>query len=146
MYDRILVPTDGSRPTAESVKHAATLARAHDAVVHVLYVVDRRRYRAATEDTKEEIVAALEEEGERAIDDAVTRLADDGVETVSEIREGIPYKTVLAYAEEADIDVIVIGTHGRTGRDRRVALGSVTERVVQNAETPVLVVNTSDEE
>lgn len=140
MYDRILVPTDGSSGTAESVDHAAAIARDNDAEVHVLYAVDQRQYRAAARDTKDEVIASLREEGQLAVDDATTWLADEGVDTVSEIREGIPYKTILEYADEAGIDLIVIGTHGRTGRDRRVALGSVTERVVKNANVPVLVV------
>jgi nucleotide-binding universal stress UspA family protein len=140
MYDRVLVPTDGSGGTAESVEHAAAIARDNDATVHVLYVVDQRQYRAAARDTKDEVIASLREEGELAVDDATTWLADEGVEVVSEIREGIPYKTILEYTDDESIDLVVMGTHGRTGRDRRVALGSVTERVVKNADVPVLVV------
>lgn len=145
MYDRILVPTDGSKGTSESVAHAAEIARDRDATVEVLYVVDQRQYRAAARDTKDEVIASLREEGERAIDDASMWLADEGAEVETEIREGIPYKTILDYADETDVDLIVIGTHGRTGRDRRVALGSVTERVVKNSKRPVLVVDIEGE-
>jgi nucleotide-binding universal stress UspA family protein len=145
MYDRILVPTDGSKGTSESVAHAASIARDRGATVEVLYVVDQRQYRAASRDTKDEVIESLREEGERAIDDAVTWLADEGVDTETEIREGIPYKTILEYADETDVDLIVMGTHGRTGRDRRVALGSVTERVVKNSKRPVLVVDIDGE-
>jgi nucleotide-binding universal stress UspA family protein len=60
---------------------------------------------------------------------------------VTEIREGIPYKAILGYAEETDVDAVVMGTHGRTGRDRLAHLGSVTDRVVENATVPVLVVD-----
>lgn len=145
MYERILVPTDGSRGTAESVDHAASIARDSEATVEVLYVVDQRQYRAASRDTKDEVIQSLREEGERAIDDATTWLVDEGVAVETEIREGIPYKTILDHADETDVDLVVMGTHGRTERDRRVALGSVTERVVKNAKRPVLVVDIDGE-
>jgi nucleotide-binding universal stress UspA family protein len=141
MYDRILVPTDGSSGTEQSIEHAAAIAGDNGATVEVLYVVDQRQYRAAASDAKDEVIASLEEEGERAVEAAETQLAEYGLDTESTLQEGIPYKTILSYAEESDTDMIVMGTHGRTGRDRRVALGSVTERVVENAEIPVLVVD-----
>jgi len=141
MYDRILLPTDGSNETTQSIEHAATIAGAHGATVHVLYVVDQRQYRAAAREAKDEVIASLEEEGERAVEAAETELAEHGVETTTALEEGIPYKTILSVAKDEDIDMIVIGTHGRTGRDRLVALGSVTERVVENAPMPVLVVD-----
>ncbi|MFW6018585.1 MAG: universal stress protein [Halapricum sp.] len=141
MYDHILVPTDGSKGTRESIDHASTIARNNDAVVHVLYVLDERLYRAASKDTKDEVIASLQEEGEHAIDEAVTQIEDNGAEVVTERRRGIPYKSILEYAEAEPIDMIVMGTHGRTGRDRIATLGSVTERVVKNADVPVLVVD-----
>jgi|AntDeeMinimDraft_5_1070356.scaffolds.fasta_scaffold24905_2 nucleotide-binding universal stress UspA family protein len=145
MYDRILVPTDGSKGTTRSLEHAAAIARNNDATVHVLYVVDQRLYRAASKDTKDEVIASLEEEGEHALDDAVTRLEENGVEVVTVRREGIPYKSILAYTEDEAMDLVVMGTHGRTGRDRIATLGSVTERVVKNADVPVLVVDIAEE-
>ena len=145
MYDHILVPTDGSKGTAASIDHASAIARQNDAIVHVLYVIDKRLYRAASKDTKEEVIASLEEEGEHAIGEAVTQIEDNGAEVVTERRRGIPYKSILEYAEAEPIDMIVMGTHGRTGRDRIATLGSVTERVVKNADVPVLVVDIDGE-
>jgi len=145
MYDRILVPTDGSKGTAESIDHATAIAREQDATVVVLYVVDQRQYRAASRDTKDEVIESLREEGERAVDEAATWLAEEGVDVETEIRDGIPYKTILKYADESEIDLVVMGTHGQTGRDRRVALGSVTERIVKNTTKPVLVVDIDSE-
>lgn len=145
MYDRILVPTDGSKGTTRSLEHAAAIARDNDATVHVLYVVDQRLYRAASRDTKDEVIASLEEEGDHALDDAVTRLEENGADVATVRREGIPYKSILSYTEAEDIDLVVMGTHGRTGRDRIATLGSVTERVVKNADVPVLVVDIAEE-
>jgi nucleotide-binding universal stress UspA family protein len=145
MYDHILVPTDGSSGTTKTLDHASSLARANDATVHVLYVIDKRLYRAAEDDAKDSVRRSLDEEGDRAIDAAVAHFEDEGIDVISAMREGIPHKTILEYAAEADVDLIAMGTHGRTGRDRLANLGSVTERVVKNTTQPVLVVNIDEE-
>jgi nucleotide-binding universal stress UspA family protein len=146
MYDRILVPTDGSSGTDETLDHAFHIAADNEATVHALYVVDRRLFLAADEDTQDDVIATLEAEGDAALDAAETAGANAGVEVVGERREGIPHTEIMSYAEEMDADLLVMGTHGRTGRDRLASLGSVTERVVGNAGRPTLVVDIGDGE
>ena len=141
MYDDILLPTDGSKGTAETVEHAISIARDNDATVHVLYVVDRRRYRAAEADAKEEVRKSLEVEGDRAVEDLQVRLEEAGVAVETAVRDGIPHREIVDYAEEHGVDLVTMGTHGRTGRDRVEKLGSVTDRVVKSVERPVLVVD-----
>jgi len=145
MYDRILVPTDGSSGTAKTLDHACSIASDNDATLYALYVVDRRLFLAAEDDTKADVRANLEAEGDRALEDAADRAREDGVAVETERREGIPHKTIVGYGEEIDADLVAMGTHGRTGRDRLAALGSVTERVVETADRPVLVVNIDDD-
>jgi nucleotide-binding universal stress UspA family protein len=140
MYDAILVPTDGSEGVDRTLEHAVEMARTYDATIHALYVVDRRFELAADED-REDLTERLRERGEVAVAAVVEAATDAGVDAVSSVREGIPYKTILDYADEVGIDVITMGTHGRTGRDRLAHLGSVTDRVVENATVPVFVVN-----
>jgi nucleotide-binding universal stress UspA family protein len=144
MYDDILLPTDGSKGTTETAAHATEIARGNDATVHVLYVVDSRRYRAAESDTKDEIVRSLEVEGERALEDLEIDLQDAGLAVETEMRDGIPHREIVDYVEEADIDLVTMGTHGRTGRDRVQNPGSVTDRVVADVHVPVLVVDIGD--
>lgn len=141
MYDSVLVATDGSSGTNETLAHATAIARDNDATLHGLYVVDRRLYLAADKDDQDDVRQSLEEEGDVALDDIVVGGEESGLDVVTRMEEGIPHKTIIDYAEEADIDLVVMGTHGRTGRDRVANLGSVTERVVQNAPVPVLVVH-----
>lgn len=141
MYDTILVPTDGSKGTAETLEHAVAIGRDNDATVHALYVVDRRRYRAAEGDTKDEVRKALELEGDRALDDVRTRVEDAGLPVETDRRDGVPHREIGDYADERDVDLVVMGTHGRTGRDRVANLGSVTQRVVERVSAPVLVVD-----
>jgi nucleotide-binding universal stress UspA family protein len=144
MYDSILLPTDGSSNTTEALEHACAIARDNDATVHVLYVVDRRHLMAADEETTDEIRQSLEEESERALEDARLRLEEENIDMATVREEGIPHKTITGYAEEEDVDIVVMGTHGKTGRERVATLGSTTERVVKNAEQPVLVVEIGD--
>lgn len=141
MYDSILVPTDGSTGTADTLDHAVAIGRDNDATVHGLYVVDRRQYRAAEGDTKDEVRKSLELEGERALEDIRTRVADAGLSASTDCRDGIPHREVGEYVDEQDVDLVVMGTHGRTGRDRVANLGSVTQRVVKQVNVPVLVVD-----
>jgi nucleotide-binding universal stress UspA family protein len=139
-YDRILVPTDGSEGVEKTLDHALSLARDHDAVVHALGVVDQRIAHAA-DTAREEVLDRLHERSDAAVTEVQNRAVEAGLEAVTEVREGVPDREIVDYADEVDAAVIVIGTHGRTGRDRIVNLGSVTERVVESANRPVFVVH-----
>ena len=143
MYESILVPTDGSTGNADAFEHAARLA-GEDSVVHALYVVDQRRYRAADSDTTDEVRKSLELEGDRALDEARTRLEELGATVETVRRDGIPHREIVDYVEESGVEIVVMGTHGRTGRDRVAHLGSVTQRVVESAAVPTLVVDIGD--
>lgn len=144
MYTDLLVPTDGSAGTTEALDHALAIAAAHDATVHVLYVVDRRHQMAAPEETKAEIRRSLETEGERALAEARRRIESEGLACVTAKHEGVPHREIVDYADE-HTDIVVMGTHGKTGREQLASLGSTTERVVERSDRPVLVVDIGDE-
>lgn len=141
MYDEILLPTDGSSGTVDVIDHAIAVAADRDARIHVLYVVDKRLYTAATDDSKDEVRQSLEEEADHALDDARVRIEDEGLDCRTERMEGIPYNVITDYADDAGIDLVVMGTHGKDGPKRVANLGSTTERVVKSADVPVMVVN-----
>lgn len=141
MYDNVLVATDGSSGTTETLAHAVSIARDNEAVLHGLYVVDRRLFLAAEKDTQDDVHQSLKEEGEVALDDISVRGEEAGLTVETRMEDGIPHKTITDYAEAEDIDLVVMGTHGRTGRDRVANLGSVTERVVESSPVPVLIVH-----
>lgn len=140
MYDDILVPTDGSDTVAETLTHALPIAADNDATVHALYVVDSRITQAADEETRTDLDRSLEAEGEEAVATVAERAASEGLETNQVVRRGTPSKTVLEYADEVGADLIVIGTRGKSPREKVTSLGSVSERVVDNAPIPVFVV------
>ncbi|MDY6818225.1 MAG: universal stress protein [Halobacteriales archaeon] len=145
MYEHILVPTDGSDGTDRSLEHAIEIGNDHDATIHALYVIDKRVYRAADDEAQDDVMASLTEEGETAVERIRDRAESAGLDVITTIESGIPYREILEYADAETIDLIAMGTHGRTGRDRVANLGSVTDRVVQNTEQPVLVVRIDDE-
>jgi len=144
MYDTVLIPTDGSPGTDTVLEHGLEFARRYDADVHVLYVVDRRQYLGAEDDVQADMAEDLRAEGEHAVAVAAEAAADVGLDAETAVVEGVPDKDIVEYVEDNDVDVVVMGTHGRTGRDTVARLGSVTERVVKNAPVPVFVINLGD--
>lgn len=141
MYDTILVPTDGSEPADAAVEHAIDLAGSSGATLHVLSVVDSSAY-TSLDVSSESVLDSLETRAREATETVAEMATDAGVDTVTEVSVGSPHAQITDYAETTDVDLIVMGTHGRTGLDR-VLLGSVTERVVRAASCPVLTVRTT---
>lgn len=145
MYDDVLIPTDGSATVDRTLEHALPIAADNDATVHALSVVDTRIVQAATDETRAEIDETLERESEAAVAEVGDRAAEVGLETVETVARGTPSKAILEYAEDEGIDLIVIGTHGKSPREKQITMGSVSERVVDGASIPVLVVRNAGE-
>ncbi|MDR5674077.1 Nucleotide-binding protein, UspA family [Halalkaliarchaeum sp. AArc-CO] len=138
MYDRILIPTDGSPAAEAAIEHAIDIAEKYDATVHALFVVDGAAY-STLEAGAEIVMEALESEGKRAVE-RIAEIADDaGLDCETSVVSGTAYRSIREYIDDHDIDLVVMGTHGRRGIDRYL-LGSVTERVVRTSDVPVLTV------
>ncbi|WP_137288591.1 universal stress protein [Natronorubrum halophilum] len=139
MYDCILVPTDGSPEVEHALEYAFDLARAHDATIRVIYVVNVAGYGGLPMETAlEGISDALRKEGEAAVARA-EELAPDDIEIETAVLEGSPSRVIVEHAQPGECELVVMGTHGRGGINR-LLLGSVTERVVRHAPVPVLTV------
>ncbi len=140
MYDRILVPTDGSDHALRAAEHAHYLAETFDATVHVVAVVDVQTAAGPFDagGVSTAFVTRLTERSEAAVE-AVRSVTDGEVVARTATPRGAPVETILAYADDHEVDMVAMGTHGRTGVDRYVT-GSVTERVVSRSEVPVLTV------
>lgn len=137
MYETILLPTDGSDAGEGAVENAFDLARQYGATVHVIHVVEP--FYTLNEGLTG-MYDVLEREGQQVLDDLAARAEEAGIDAVTELRMGTPHEEILDYAEEHDADVVVMGTHGRTGLDRYL-VGSVAERVVRLCDAPVLTVH-----
>ena len=136
--EEILVPTDGSDPADRAVDLAAALAAATGARLHAINVVDLGVVWGEADTGR--VVEALDDTGQQTVDEAADRAADAGVGCVeTAVLHGTPHREVVDYAADHDADLVVIGTHGRSGLERYI-LGSVAERVVRLSDVPVLAV------
>lgn len=149
MYDRILLSTDGSVASDAAEAHAIELAATHNATLHVLFVIDEGVVNAYSGDEyvdeAEGPEHGLEEIGEETLAAVRTAAADAGVETVEVMRQGEPADTIVDYADDEDIDMLVLGTKRRP-EAYRTLLGSVTDRVLRLTSRPAAVVKTEVEE
>ncbi|WP_280586813.1 universal stress protein [Halorubrum sp. Boch-26] len=137
LYENVLLPTDGSEGAELAVEWGVTLAEVYDATVHTVYSVDTSRF--GDVEGSAEIHDALEQTGQEALETVRERSRAADVSVAGSIASGPAARTILSYSEEHDIDLIVMGTHGRSGL-RRYLIGSVTETVVRNATVPVCCV------
>lgn len=150
MYDRILLPTDGSDGTKTAIEQAIGHAQTYDAELHVLHVIDQSAVELTATPTVEGVPTdvvheQLDEQGQALVREVTKEANDAGVPTTTEIVEyGRPHEEIQSYATEQDIDLIVIGTHGRSGLNRKL-LGSVAEKVIRTAEVPTLAVQLDEE-
>jgi len=141
MFDRILVPTDGSDVADAAAAKAVDLAAAVGAELSVLFVIDAEAigFVEPAELDLDEVRTSLRREGEDATA-AVAELAREaGVAVETDVRVGVPDETIRRVAVETGADLVVMGTHGRNGVGRFL-LGSVTERVLRGSPVPVLAV------
>lgn len=148
MYDHILVPTDGSKVAQAAVDQAVDIAEKYGAAVHALYIADTDAiaYGLGTEQVDRirqgqfSGMEDLREEAEAATGYVVEQASQRGLTTHERHAGGRPHRMIADYAEDNDIDLIVMGSHGRSGV-RRALLGSVTERTLRSTHVPVLVVD-----
>lgn len=132
----ILVGVDGSEQSTEALVYA--LERFPDAEITAVSVVNPVDASAGTYPT-ESLFEAHRERAEGYLDDAADLAADRDREIDTEVLVGRPAREIVAYAEAADVDQVVVGSRGRTGLSRML-LGSVAESVVRRAPAPVTVV------
>jgi nucleotide-binding universal stress UspA family protein len=141
-FHRILIALDDSAIGAHAVEVGSELTAALKAQAALVYVVDPTlAFQPDSGVPAAEWVAMLKREGQSFLAAAGQRTAEPPAWQF--LREGKPAEQILAAAREWNADVIVIGTHGRSGISR-VVLGSTAESVVRHAPCPVLVVRPRD--
>jgi len=142
LYRKILIATDGSENARFAVDAGIELARLSGAKIRAVYVIDIFAYSSTPKDPRweEAMYAQFRELGKEAVSYAESAAEDAGVEAKTLILEGHPAEEILNFAEKEDIDVIVVGSLGKTDIERFL-IGSVSEKVVRNAKVPVFVVH-----
>ena len=140
MYDRIVIAVDGSDEARRAAKRGLELARAVEAEVTVVSVVERKTLRL-TETAEEK--RQLRERGEEALAEIETLAAEVGHAVRTELLEGKPAAKIREHVATTDAELLVVGRQGRTGLGRRL-LGGVTEQLLHRSDVPVLVVPDGD--
>ncbi|WP_122090180.1 universal stress protein [Halalkalicoccus subterraneus] len=152
MYERILVPTDGSTVARTAVDQAIDIAEKYGAEVHALFVadVDAVAYGLGTEQVDRikqgefQGMTDLREDAQEATGYVTERAEAAGLTAHERHAGGRPHDVIADYTADNGIDLIVMGSHGRSGI-RRALLGSVTERTLRSTHVPVLVVDYVEE-
>jgi nucleotide-binding universal stress UspA family protein len=143
MFKHILVALDGSECSHKALGMAVQLAKEQGARCTVCTVVDVIRAAAsmtyATGDLVSEWIATLNSDAKRIESDATAKYKDSGLAIETVVLEGYPPSALLDTAKDKGADLIVMGSHGRTGL-KKLWLGSVAESVVQEATIQVLIV------
>lgn len=134
----ILVPHDFSETSDAAMQYAVALARTFGAKLEVLHVSDKARFEMATE-----FPLGLDLSLEDAIREHLLKIMATRdfteLKPAFEVRTGTPYLEIVRYAKDRNVDLIVMGTHGR-GFVAHAVMGSVAEKVVRHAPCPVLTV------
>jgi nucleotide-binding universal stress UspA family protein len=146
---RILCPVDFSTHSDHAMRYAAALAGKFGSELTLLHVVAPVVAALPGEAALQDLVQANTEEIEAAcrerLDKMVGELAAQGMNVACRVLNGVPYLEIIRYAQESETDLIVLGTHGRTGI-AQLLIGSVAERVVRKAPCPVLTIKHPEHE
>jgi nucleotide-binding universal stress UspA family protein len=143
--DRILCPVDFSEFSGPALEYAVRLGEWFDARVEVLHVIASLPLAMpggmgpAFYPDPLAATPAQREQAARSLADLVEPLLGEGVPVVTKVLEGVPWRVILEEAKGVPADLLVIGTHGRSGFEQ-LLLGSVTEKVLRRAPCPVLTV------
>ena len=143
LYKKILLPTDGSKYSDKSEKHALAIAASNNAEIIALSVIENS-FSIGLPDTEtiSEVNQLLKDENEKNLK-KVERLRDEygvDVKIRTLVKEGSPARAILETIDEEDIDLVVMGSSGKSGIDRFL-MGSVAEKVVKSAKCCVLLIH-----
>lgn len=146
IYRKIMVATDGSEHVRKAIATAIEIAKLSEAKLFAVYVISNDEFsmtypkNAGLEKT---FVNYFRNEGQEATAYVESSGKAENVEVESVMLEGSPAHEIVNFAEGNDIDLIVMGTHGKNAIERFL-LGSVTENVVRHSKKAVLVVRGKD--
>jgi nucleotide-binding universal stress UspA family protein len=139
--NQILVPTDFSENAELAVNYAIALAKQCSAKLHLLHtpVVPTYLLMDLSYSPGPEAVTRILNDAQEALDRQAQTITAAGVEHFTAIREGTVHEVIRDYAKEHDVDLVVVGTHGRTGVSK-LMYGSITERVIKTVHTPIIII------
>lgn len=132
----ILMATDGSEYAREAAERAIELAEERGATLHVICVVDERRFGEPALSSAELATIYAENHASMCVEEVAELAEETNVRVEGDIRHGIPHEVILEYADEVDADVIVIGEHGT----HEEHFSGVGDKVIEGSDREVRVV------
>ena len=147
MYQKVLVPLDGSKLAECVVEHVKSIATGCQVpTVVLLRVVEPfspptyfNLRHEMDEDTYRDAKETAEAQAKNYLSEMAERLKAEGIAVEKDMAYGLPADEILNYAEQKQVDLIIMSTHGRSGISRWFS-GSVSEKVVRQSLIPVLIV------
>lgn len=142
-YQNILVPVDGSETSFAAVAKAAELAKAFGSKITVVQVLTLDPYIAAeyiTANQTNDLIERARASIVKTLEEAKQKFTEQGIEAETKLLEGqVIAREITNAAKDLNADLIVIGSHGRTGL-KKLFLGSVAQSILSEGTTPVLIV------
>jgi len=144
MFQRILVPVDGSTTSNLALEEAFKLAKEQQAQVRIIHVVDEVSLNLESDFASDAFINALRKSGNAILAKAEKKARDAGITIETQLLERIPIEhrisdMIVDDGKHWKADLIIMGTHGRRGINH-LLLGSVAEKLVRIATTPVLLI------
>ncbi len=139
-FKKVLVGTDFSEAAGRAVERAVDVAARYGAKLHLVHAWDYPAVAYAAMGTTMIDILPFEQAAREKLDALVASLADRGVTVEASLCRGVAWDQIVSLVDQVAADLLVVGTHGRTGL-KRAMLGSVAERVVRHATVPVLTVH-----
>ncbi|AKB11882.1 MAG: universal stress protein [Methanosarcina thermophila] len=138
-YTKVMIATDGSKHARKAIDAGIQFAKLTGAKLYAVYVIVSAGYTPRDFGWEASLREFLESEAKKAVNFVVDAGRAAGIEVEPLILEGHPADKILEFSEQESMDLIVMGTLGRTGLDRFL-LGSVAEKVIRHSKIPVMVV------
>ncbi len=141
LFNKILVPVDGSKFSLHAVKLAKRLAQYHGTsllLLHVLDIAVIEQLQRFSDKNHDEIRTDMKDSARGFLKDMALEIGQQNISVEIELKEGTPHEVILAEADRWEADLIVMGKLGKRGVDR-ILLGSVTERVIEFTKLPVML-------
>lgn len=142
---KILCPVDFSAPSRNALRYANEFAKAMNAKITVMHVIQPQPIAADVNVPYVPLEIELEKNAKEDLARIVKEEVQEGVLVEQVMAFGLPSDCVIAQAQKENVDLIILGTHGRTGISR-LLMGSTAENVIRHATCPVLVVKASEKE
>jgi nucleotide-binding universal stress UspA family protein len=139
MYDDIIVPTDGGEQMDAVIDAAVDIATQRGARIHALSVIDRGVFLTLEEGLTDAVDEELTANAERAVEAVTDAASAAELENEGVVRRGRPGEEIIAYADDIGADLIVMGSRGADGHERRM-LGSVSQDVITETDCQTLVI------